>query len=206
MAKNVKKQSESVNQVENVQSQDWCSFVGLNKALRGVFTETCKFKQAVRIFDGMGKLQVQVGKTSMTFAELLEKAGVKYANGRIDVESLKKFWQVKTEDGYMGVYRNVSGKMRVEGEKPVPVYTWNADKQEHKTVQVFKKVAVEKWNANLILKGIAQSLFLAQMEKKAEDSQIKWAAVEEVYVFDSIRGKESETNKKHVIAKDRVEF
>jgi hypothetical protein len=125
------------------------SFTAMNKALGAVFTETMKFKQALRVFDGMGSLMVPISdKKKMKFSDILGQVGVEYKAGRIDVESLKPAWKVFTEDGYMAIYRGVPGYEATEGdEKGRKVYTWDEKKSQYMGVSVQKIVAVEKWNA-----------------------------------------------------------
>lgn len=186
------------------------TFAAMNKAFGSVFQETMKFKQALRIFDGMAALKVPVSKTkSMRFDEILRMVGVEYKSGRIDANSVMAAWKVRTEDNYMAIYKNVAGMEDVEGEeqKPRKVYTWNEEKKDHMAVSVVKIVAVEKWNARLILRGLLQTAFTERYEKLAKDSQEAWEKYEgELYVFDKLQDKGSVTNKKKVIRKTQVVF
>ena len=186
------------------------SFAAMNKAFGAVFTETMKFKQALRIFDGMAALKVPVSKTkTMRFDEILRMVGVEYKAGRIDANSLMTAWKVRTEDNYMAIYKNVAGMEAVEGDeqKPRKVYTWNEEKKDHMAVSVMKVVPVEKWNARLILRGLLQTAFTEKFEKLAKESQEAWDNYEgELYVFDKLQDKGSVTNKKHIIRKTQVVF
>ncbi len=185
------------------------SFSAMQKALGAVFTETCKFKQAARVFDGMGAFVVPVGKDkTMRFDALLATIGVQFKGGRLDTESLKSAWRVLTQDGYMALYKEVPGYEMVEGdEKGRKVYTWNEEKKEYVGVSVMRIVAVDKWNAQLILKGILQSAFTERYIKLAYDSEQAWQEFNgELYVFDKVQDKDGITNKRKVIRKDKVEF
>ena len=185
------------------------SFTAMNKALGAVFTETMKFKQAIRVFDGMGSLMVPISdKKKMKFADILGQVGVEYKAGRIDVESLKSAWKVFTVDGYMAIYRGVPGYEATEGdEKGRKVYTWDEKKSQYMGVSVQKIVAVEKWNARLILTGILQAAFTEKFEKQAKESLEAWDKFEgELYVFDKVTNKDGVNNKAKVIRKSQVEF
>lgn len=203
-------QVESAN-VQNVQVanelEDVLAATSLNKALREVFLETMKFKQAVRIFDSMGKMTMTIGKQKMTFAQLLDMVGAKYTNGKVDYKSLQAAWTIKSDDGYMSVYRNVTGKVHIGDDNTTTnAYTWNEEKGRYETARQFKRVTVEKWNAALILKGIAQMLTPATVAKQIEKSEKEWEAVEEVYIFDKRTEKGSVTNKARKVNKVDVEF
>lgn len=203
-------QVESAN-VQNVQVanelEDVLAATSLNKALREVFLETMKFKQAVRIFDSMGKMTMTIGKQKMTFAQLLDMVGAKYTNGKVDYKSLQAAWTIKSDDGYMSIYRNVTGKVHVGDDNTTTnAYTWNEEKGRYETARQFKRVTVEKWNAALILKGIAQMLTPATVAKQIEKSEKEWEAVEEVYIFDKRTEKGSITNKARKVNKVDVEF
>lgn len=204
-------QVESAN-VQNVQVanelEDVLAATSLNKALREVFLETMKFKQAVRIFDSMGNMTMTIGKDKkMTFAQLLNMVGAKYTNGKVDYKSLQAAWTIKSDDGYMSVYRNVTGKVHIGDDNTTTnAYTWNEEKGRYETVRQFKRVTVEKWNAALILKGIAQMLTPATVAKQIEKSEKEWEAVEEVYIFDKRTEKGSITNKARKVNKVDVEF
>lgn len=203
-------QVESAN-VQNVQVanelEDVLAATSLNKALREVFLETMKFKQAVRIFDSMGKMTMTIGKQKMTFAQLLNMVGAKYTNGKVDYKSLQAAWTIKSDDGYMSVYRNVTGKVHIGDDNTTTnAYTWNEEKGRYETARQFKRVTVEKWNAALILKGIAQMLTPATVAKQIEKSEKEWEAVEEVYIFDKRTEKGSVTNKARKVNKVDVEF
>lgn len=185
------------------------SFTAFSKALGAVFTETMKFKQALRVFDGMGSLMVPISdKKKMKFSEILGQVGVEYKAGRINVESLKSAWKVFTEDGYMAIYRNVAGYEATEGdEKGRKVYTWDEKKSQHMGVSVVKIVAVEKWNARLILTGILQAAFTKKYEDLAKESIEAWDKFEgELYVFDKTQDKNGVNNKAKAIRKNQVEF
>lgn len=185
------------------------SFTAMSKALGAVFTETMKFKQALRVFDGMGSLKVPVSdKKSMKFADILSQVGVEFKAGRINPESLKNAWKVFTEDGYMAIYRGVPGYEATEGdEKGRKVYTWDEKKGQYMGVSVTKIVAVEKWNARLILTGILQAAFTQKYEKMASDSIEAWDKFEgELYVFDKVQDKNGVNNKAMTIRKSQVEF
>lgn len=203
-------QVESAN-VQNVQVanelEDVLAATSLNKALREVFLETMKFKQAVRIFDSMGNMTMTIGKQKMTFAQLLNMVGAKYTNGKVDYKSLQAAWTIKSDDGYMSVYRNVTGKVHIGDDNTTTnAYTWNEEKGRYETARQFKRVTVEKWNAALILKGIAQMLTPATVAKQIEKSEKEWEAVEEVYIFDKRTEKGSVTNKARKVNKVDVEF
>lgn len=186
------------------------TFAAMNKAFGSVFQETMKFKQALRIFDGMAALKVPVSKTkTMRFDEILGMIGVEYKAGRISADSVMEAWKVRTEDNYMAIYKNVAGMEAVEGDeqKPRKVYTWNEEKKDHMAVSVMKIVPVEKWNARLILRGLLQTAFTEKFEKLAKESQEAWDNYEgELYVFDKLQDKGSVTNKKHIIRKTQVVF
>lgn len=203
-------QAESAN-VQNVQVanelEDVMAATSLNKALREVFLETMKFKQAVRIFDSMGKMTMTIGKQKMTFAQLLNMVGAKYTNGKVDYKSLQAAWTIKSDDEYMSVYCNVTGKVHIgDDNTTVNAYTWNEEKGRYETARQFKRVTVEKWSAALILKGIAQMLTPATVAKQIEKSEKEWEAVEEVYIFDKRTEKGSITNKARKVNKVDVEF
>ena len=203
-------QVESAN-VQNVQVanelEDVLAATSLNKALREVFLETMKFKQAVRIFDSMGKMTMTIGKQKMTFAQLLDMVGANYTNGKVDYKSLQAAWTIKSDDGYMSVYRNVTGKVHIGDDNTTTnAYTWNEEKGRYETARQFKRVTVEKWNAALILKGISQMLTPATVAKQIEKSEKEWEAVEEVYIFDKRTEKGSVTNKARKVNKVDVEF
>ena len=188
------------------------SFTAMKKALGAVFTETCKFKQALRVFDGMGAFIVPIGKDkTMRLDALVGTIGIQFKGGRIDAESVKNAWRVMTADGYMALYKGVAGYEAVEGDgseqKPRKVYTWDEQKKEYVGVSVMRIVAVEKWNAQLILQGILQSAFTDRYIKEAEESQKAWDDFEgELYVFDKVQNKDGITNKRKSIRKTQVEF
>ena len=186
------------------------SFTAFKKALGAVFNETCKFKQACRVFDGMGAFPVPTGKNStMRFDELLKPLAINFKGGRLDPESVKSAWKVMTADGYMALYKDVQGYEAVEGdeEKSRKVYTWNSEKSQYDGVSVKRIVAVEKWNAGLILEGILQAAFTAYYIDEAAKSQKAWDEYEgELYVFDKVQDKDGITNKRHIIRKTQVEF
>ena len=185
------------------------SFSAMNKAFGAVFTETMKFKQALRVFDGMGPLKVPITeKKSMKFSDILAQVGVEYKAGRIVQESLQKAWKVFTEDGYMAIYRGVPGYEATEGdEKGRKVYTWDEKDGKYIGVSVTKVVAVEKWNARLILTGILQAAFTKKYEDQAKESIEAWEKFEgELYVFDKVQNKDGINNKAMTIRKAQVEF
>lgn len=182
----------------------------MQKAFGAVLTETRKFKQALKVFDGMGELPVPISKNKTAkFADLLKDIGVKYhKNGHIDVDSVKKAWGVNTDDGYMAVYRNVIGyESSKENDDPRKVYVWNEEKKAFLGVSVMKKVAVEKWNAQLILRGLLQTAFVEKFEKSAKESVEKWEQFDgDLYVFDKVQNKNGVNNKAKKIRKTQVEF
>lgn len=186
------------------------SFTAFKKALGAVFNETCKFKQACRVFDGMGAFPVPTSKNStIRFDELVGTIGIQFKGGRLDPESLKKAWRVMTADNYMALYKSVPGYEAVEGdeEKSRKVYVWNEEKAQYEGVSVTRIVAVEKWNASLILEGILQSAFTARYIDEAAKTQKAWDEYEgELYVFDKVQDKDGITNKRHIIRKTQVEF
>lgn len=185
------------------------SFSAMNKAFGAVFTETMKFKQALRVFDGMASLKVPISeKKSMKFGDILAQVGVEYKAGRINQESLKNAWRVFTEDGYMAIYKGVAGYEATEGdEKGRKVYVWDDKKKQYVGVSVMKVVAVEKWNARLILTGILQAAFTEKYEKMAKESIDAWEKFEgELFVFDKTQDKGGITNKAMTIRKSQVEF
>lgn len=185
------------------------SHTAFSKALGAVFTETCKFKQALRVFDGMGAFVVPIGKDkTMRFDALLATCGIVFKGGRIDPESAKAAWRVVTADGYMAIYKDVPGYEMTEGdEKGRKVYTFDETKNEYVGVSVQRIVAVDKWNAQLFLKGILQSAFIERYIKAAAESQQAWDEFNgELYVFDKVQDKDGITNKRKVIRKDKVEF
>ena len=198
------------NNVENTPAIDLdLSFSAMSKAFGAVFTETMKFKQAIRIFDGMASLKVPITeKKSMKFGDILAKVGVEYKAGRINQESLQKAWKVFTEDGYMAIYRSVAGYEATEGdEKGRKVYTWDEKKNQYLGVSVTKIVAVEKWNARLILTGILQAAFTKKYEDQAKESIDAWEKFEgELFVFDKVQNKDGVNNKAKAIRKAQVEF
>lgn len=182
----------------------------MQKAFGNVLNETRKFKQALRVFDGMGALEVPISKSKTAkFADILASIGVDYKGGRINAESVKNAWAVSTEDGYMAVYKNVIGYESgvAENEKPRKVYTWSEEKSEYIGVAVLKKVAVEKWTAQLILRGLLQTAFVEKFEKKSEESIKAWNEFDgELVVFDKVQNKNGVNNKAKKIRKTQVEF
>lgn len=188
------------------------SFSALNKAFGAVFQETMKFKQALRVFDGMGGLNVPVSKSkTMKFADILAMCRVVYKAGKIDPKSVMEMWGIRTEDNYMAIYKNIAG---VEAHnpndtenKPRRVYTFDEEKKEWVGISKVGIVAVEKWNARTILRGILQTAFLAKYQKLAAESEAAWAAFEgPLYVFDKVQDKDGVTNRKMAISKSRVVF
>lgn len=207
-----------MNKNENVPAQNTnsavsvsfeLSFTAMKKALGAVFTETCKFKQALRVFDGMGAFIVPIGKDkTMRLDALLATIGIKFVGGRLDQESVKAAWRVMTADGYMALYKDVPGYEMTEGDdKGRKVYTWDEKKNEYVGVSVMRIVAVEKWNAQLVLSGILQSAFTERYIKEAEESEQAWKDFNgDLYVFDKVQDKDGITNKRKAIRKDKVEF
>ena len=179
----------------------------LTKAFRDVLMEFRKFKACVKTLDTLPTITVTVGDKEMTHKELLSKIGVKFdKNGRIDVESIKAIWSMRSEDGYMKVYRSVTGTIMREGDKPEKVYRWNADKHEYQTVRIYAPVIVEKWNLDTLLKGLAQIVTIKEQEKRLEKTMQEWSAVKDVYVFDKQTNKGGVTNKARKVSKDNVVF
>ena len=207
----MKKNEMANNQAEMVavESAVELGYTAMNKAFGAVFTETRKFKQALRVFDGMGSFKVPISKTkTKRFDEILTMCGIEYKAGRINQESVQKMWGVRTDDNYMAIYKNVPGYEAVEGdEKPRKVYTWSEEKKDHVGVTIIKMVAVEKWDARTILRGILQTYHKARFEKLAKDSLEAWEKFDgELYVFDKVQNKDSVTNKRKAIRKNQVEF
>ena len=185
------------------------SFSAMNKAFGAVFGETMKFKQALRVFDGMATLKVPISKTkTMRFDEILRTIGVEYKSGRLDAKSVMAAWNIKTEDGYMAIYKNVIGyESAYSEEKPRKVYTWSEERKEYVGVSVVKVVAVEKWNARTILRGLLQTAHRARFEKAQEDSLKAWKEFDgDLFVFDKVQDKGGVHNKAKKIRKTQVEF
>ena len=210
----MKKNAMAAAQAEmgNNESAMELSFSAMNKAFGAVFTETMKFKQALRVFDGMGGLSVPVSKTkTMKFSEILAMCNVVYKGGRIDPKSVMEMWGIRTEDNYMAIYKNVAG---VEAHnpndtenKPRRVYTWDDEKKEWVGISKVGIVPVEKWNARTILRGILQTAFIGKYQKLAKESEEAWQLFDgPLYVFDKVQDKDGVTNRKKSIAKTRVVF
>lgn len=183
------------------------NYAKLTKAFRGVLTEFRKFKACVKCLDTLPAITVTIGDKEMSHVDLLKKIGVKYdRKGNIDVESVKAIWSMRSDDGYMKVYRNVTGTITREGEKSEKVYYWDAKKKEYQTVRVYTQTIVEKWNVDTLLKGLAQIVTIKEQQTREEKTRKEWGKVKKVYVFDKTQNKGGVTNKAKEVAKDRVMF
>lgn len=200
--------NESANVVANNELADVFAYTNLKSAMAKALLETMKFKNAIKVFNGLWSIQCEVGKEKLTLREVFKKAGVPFKGGYVDVQGFIDMWGIKTADGHMAIYRPVTGKFHTgESDKATTnVYAWNEDKKAYETVRIMKLVAVEKWNAALILKGVLQMLTPATTAKQVAKSEEEWADVKDVFVFDKRTEKGSVTNKARAIQKNQVEF
>lgn len=200
--------NESANVVVNSELSDVLAYTNLKSAMAKVLLETMKFKNAIKVFNGLWSIECKVGNETMKLRDVFKKAGVPFKGGYVDVQGFIDMWGIKTEDGFMAIYRPVTGKFHTgENDKAVTnVYTWNEDKGAYETVRLMKLVAVEKWNAAIILKGVLQMLTPATTAKQIAKSEEAWAGIDEVYVFEKRTEKGSVTNKAKKIQKSQVEF
>ena len=184
------------------------NYAKLNKGFRGLLMETRKFKACVKMLDTIAPVTITVGDKEMTHIDLLKSIGIEYdENGSIILDSVKAIWCMKSADGYMQVYRPVTGTFKVEGEdKPQKVYHWDSKKKEYLTVKEYKPVIVEKWNIETLLKGLAQIVTLKEQETRMEKTHKEFEALKKVYIFNKQTNKGGVTNKAKEIAKDRVMF
>lgn len=214
MKKNEISFRESVDATIEVASVDYAELGGinyakLNKALRGLLLEFRKFKACVKVLDTLAitPITLTVGDKEMTHIELLKAMGVKFdAQGHIIPDSIKAIWTMRSEDGYMKVYKNVTGTITREGDKPEKVYHWDSKKKTYETVRIYTQTIIEKWSVDILLKGLAQLATIKEQETHEEKTLKEWNAIKKTYVFDKTQNKGGVTNKAKEVAKDRVVF
>jgi hypothetical protein len=148
-----------------------------------------------------------VGDKEMTHVELLRAMGVKFDDhGHIISDSIKALWTMRTEDGYMKVYKNVTGTIMREGEKPEKVYHWDTKKKTYETCRIYTQTVIEKWSVDILLKGLAQLATIKEQETHEEKTIKEWNAIKKTYVFDKQTNKGGVKNTAKEVAKERVMF
>lgn len=194
----------------NYESLNGINYAKLNKALRGLLLEFRKFKACVKVLDTLAitPITLTVGDKEMSHIDLLKAMGVKFdAQGHIIADSIKALWTMRTEDGYMKLYKNVTGSIVLtEGEKAEKVYHWDAKAKKYETVRIYTQVVIEKWSVDTLLKGLAQLATIKEQEQREEKTRKEWNTVKKTYVFEKKVNKGGETNKAKEVAKDRVNF
>ena len=213
MKKNEISFRESVNAIEiasvNYDSLSGINYAKLNKALRGLLLEYRKFKACVKVLDTLAvtPITLTVGDKEMTHIELLKAMGVEFdAQGHIIADSIKALWTMRSEDGYMKVYKNVTGTITREGDKPEKVYHWDSKKKEYQTVRIYTQTIIEKWSVDILLKGLAQLATIKEQETHEEKTRKEWNAIKKTYIFDKQTNKGGIKNTAKEVAKDRVVF
>lgn len=214
MKKNEISFRESVDATINVASVDYAELGGINyaklsKALRGLMLEFRKFKACVKVLDTLSvtPISLTVGDKEMTHTDLLRLMGVKFdSQGHIIADSIKAIWTMRTEDGYMKVYKNVTGIIMREGDKGDKVYHLDSKKKEYQTVRIYTQTVIEKWSVDTLLKGLAQLATIKEQETREEKTRKEWSAIKKTYVFEKTQNKGGVTNKAKEVAKDRVVF
>lgn len=213
MKKNEINFRENVNAIEvagvNYDALGGINYAKLNKALRALLLEFRKFKSCVKVLDTLTltPVTITVGDKEMTHIELLKLMGVKFdAQGHIIADSIKALWTMRSEDGYMKIYRPVTGTIIREGEKPEKVYHWDAKQKKYATVRIYTQTIIEKWNVDTLLKGLAQIATIKEQEAREEKTRKEWNSIKKTYVFDQTQNKGGVTNKAKEVAKDRVCF
>ena len=186
------------------------NYAKLNKALRGLLLEFRKFKACVKVLDTLAAtpITLTVGDKEMSHIELLKLMGVKFdAQGHIIADSIKAIWTMRSDDGYMKVYRPITGTIVLtEGEKGERVYHWDAKAKKYATCRIFTQTIVEKWNVDTLLKGLAQLATMSEHVEHEKKDRKAWDSLKKVYVFEKKVNKGGETNKAKEVAKDRVVF
>ena len=204
---------ESVNAIE-IASVDYSELNGinyakLNKALRGLMLEFRKFKQCVKVLDTLSvtPITLTVGDREMNHIELLKIMGVQFDNqGHIIADSIKAIWAMRTEDGYMKFYKNVTGTITRENDKADKVYHWDSKNKVYQTVRIYTQTVIEKWSVDILLKGLAQLATIKEQEKREEKTRKEWNAIKKTYIFEKTQNKGGINNKAKEVAKERVCF
>lgn len=204
---------ESVNAIDvasaNYDSLNGINYAKLNKALRGLLLEFRKFKQCVKVLDTLAvtPITVTVGDKEMTHIELLKAMGVQFdEQGHIIVDSIKAIWTMRSEDGYMMLYKNVTGTITREGDKADKVYRWDAKAKDYQTVRIYTQTIIEKWSVDILLKGLAQLATIKEQQTREEKTRKEWNAIKKTYIFEKQTNKGGVHNKAKEVAKERVCF
>ena len=193
----------------NYEGLSGINYAKLNKALRGLLLEFRKFKACVKVLDTLAitPVTVTVGDKEMTHIELLQLMGVQFdAQGHIIADSIKAIWTMRTDDNYMKFYKNVTGTITREGDKPEKVYHWDAKKKTYETCRIYTQTVIEKWSVDILLKGLAQLATIKEQETHEEKTRKEWNAIKKTYIFDKVQNKGGIKNNAKEVAKDRVCF
>ena len=185
------------------------NYAKLNKALRGLLLEFRKFKACVKVLDTLAAtpITLTVGDKEMSHIDLLRLMGVAFdENGHIIVDSIKAIWAMRSEDGYMKYYKNVTGSILNEGDKADKVYHWDSKSKTYQTCRIYTQTVIEKWSVDILLKGLAQLATIKEQETREEKTRKEWNAIKKTYIFEKKVNKGGETNKAKEVAKERVVF
>lgn len=105
------------------------------------------------------------------------------------------------------MYKNVAGYIVTDDEDTpqiVPVYTFDGAKWNK--VSRMELVTIEKWSADVILRGLLQGAFPNKTAKKVQKSLDAWNDIKEVFTFEKRNDKGGVNNKAVSVQKNSVCF
>lgn len=211
VANNVVANNETTIVPENVhitaEAQGY-SYASMTKGASEILKATRTINQCVKLFNGLLGETYTVGKETHTFKEWFQICGVPFADkGGLTAKNLLSVWPYKEGEKVCKMYKNVAGYIVTDDEDTpqiVPVYTFDGAKWNK--VSRMELVTIEKWSADVILRGLLQGAFPNKTAKKVQKSLDAWNDIKEVFTFEKRNDKGGVNNKAVSVQKNSVCF
>ena len=187
------------------------SYTSMNKGASEILKATRTINQCVKLFNGILGEKYTIGKETRTFKNWFQICGVPFAgNGGLTAKNLLSVWPYKEESKngtICKMYKNVPGYIvGGDNDKPelIPVYAFDGAKWNK--VSRMELVVIEKWSADVILRGLLQGAFPKRIAEKVEKSLTAWNELEEMFTFKKCNDKGGINNKAIKVQKNSVNF
>ena len=187
------------------------SYASMNKGANEILKATRTINQCVKLFNGILNEKYTIGKETRTFKDWFKICGVPFTgNGGLTAKNLLSVWPYKEESKtgtICKMYKNVPAYIvGGDGDKPelIPVYAFDGAKWNK--VSRMELVVIEKWSADVVLRGLLQGAFPKKIAEKVEKSLTAWNELEEIFTFEKRNDKGGVNNKAIKAQKNSVNF